>query len=396
MTPGEINGADGRDESAVGQNVDLDPVAGTHAELPTVDCAAEDCWREIEQGKPDGGCRRHGRSMQIVAAGRTRCREAACILAEPGCAGHAAPGKDMSICALAAPARDWSHRRVTTALVKERFRRAAQTGAEVRIRPVFDDFHRLTMSADYEYPRHRHTNYELILVEQGPYRCSLNGAELLLRDGQILVIKPGDEHQDHLRAGQRHFVVHFRLLAPAHGERVVALFAEAAVPEMQVCRGDHHNDRALVRELRRETQGGREHAAAIQDCLLEALFWRVVRDLPPEGLSAAMRRLPADEVMRDRIMAAINRSLTGNPTVVELATRLGMSPRHFTNRCRELFGEAPARLYLRIKTKRAEDMLRHEGRRVGEVSEALGFANPFHFSRVYRRVMGRAPSADCR
>jgi AraC-like DNA-binding protein len=30
--------------------------------------------------------------------------------------------------------------------------------------------------------------------------------------------------------------------------------------------------------------------------------------------------------------------------------------------------------------------------RVSEVSDALGFVNPFHFSRVYRRFHGHAPS----
>jgi AraC-like DNA-binding protein len=33
-----------------------------------------------------------------------------------------------------------------------------------------------------------------------------------------------------------------------------------------------------------------------------------------------------------------------------------------------------------------------EGRRVSEVADRLGFANPFHFSRRYKRFYGVAPS----
>jgi AraC-like DNA-binding protein len=69
-----------------------------------------------------------------------------------------------------------------------------------------------------------------------------------------------------------------------------------------------------------------------------------------------------------------------------------MSPRQFTLLCRRLFGEAPARFFLRLKMRRAEEMLRYRGLRVKEVSEALGFTNPFHFSRVFRRVLGHPPS----
>lgn len=275
---------------------------------------------------------------------------------------------------------------------KERFRRALQSDAGVRVRPVFDDFHRLTMEGDHEYPPHRHTNYELILVERGPYRCRLNAAELSLRDGQILVIKPGDEHQDHLRHGQRHYVVHFRLEGAAPGDRAVALFADSAHPVQQVCQGNHRREATLIRELRREAEAGAAHGPAVQDCLLEALFWRVVRDLPSEGLAEAMRRLPRDEASRERIAEAMQRQLRTNPTVAELARALDMSPRHLTNVCRALFGEPPARLFLRLKLRRAEQLLRYERLRVKEVSEVLGFANPFHFSRVFRRVIGRAPS----
>lgn len=278
---------------------------------------------------------------------------------------------------------------------KERFRRAVQSDTGVRVRPVFDDFHRLTMEGDYEYPAHRHGNYELILVERGPYRCRLNAVEVSLRDGQILVIKPGDEHQDHLRHGQRHYVVHFRLEAAVPGEPGAALFSDAVKPAQQVCRGNHRRDAALIRELRREAEAGEAHAPAVQDCLLEALFWRVVRDLPADALAATMRRLPQSEALRERIMAVMQDRLVESPNVAEIARDLDMSPRHLTSLCRTLFGEAPARLYLRLKLRRAEQLLRYERLRVKEVSETLGFANPFHFSRVYRRVMGRAPSVDC-
>jgi len=277
-------------------------------------------------------------------------------------------------------------------VIKERYRRPVQPDAIGRVRPVFDDFHRLRMVGDFEYPVHRHANYELILVERGPYRCRLNDTELTLIRGQILVVKPGDTHLDHLRNGQVHYVLHFRLPAGSPRGPAVELFRPDVAPRMQICRTDHVRDVLFMRELRRESEQDAAHAAAVQDSLLEALFWRMVRDLPPGGLSAEIRRLPQHEATRERIGAALERHLRGNPTVRELARELGISPRHLTGLSRRLFGESPARLLLRLKLRRAEEMLRYGDRRVKEVSEALGFANPFHFSRVFRRHLGRAPS----
>jgi AraC-like DNA-binding protein len=279
------------------------------------------------------------------------------------------------------------------AVIKERFRRSTQIGSGARVRPVFDDFHRLRMEGDYEYPAHTHVNYELILVERGPYGCELNGEELTLKDGQILVIKPGDRHQDHLRDGQHHYVLHFRLVSDVRGVSAVALFKSDVDPALQICHGDHVRDVMFVRELKREAQEKAAHAPAVQDCLLEALVWRTIRDLPSQGLSEVILRMPKDEAMREEIVSVMERHMRANPSVGELSKELALSLRHLTGRCKALFGLPPARLFLRVKLQHAESMLRSHKYRVKEVSDELGFANPYHFSRVFHRFFGHPPSS---
>lgn len=277
-------------------------------------------------------------------------------------------------------------------LKKKRYHRVLAGHRRLGVQPVFSDFHRLDMRADHEYPRHRHAAYEAILVERGPYLCELNGKELRIVAGEVLIIKPGDWHADHLRAGQRHFVLHFTLEA-GEGGRKPELFAPGVRPEDQVARGNFKRDSRLIQEIQSEAAGGRDHAAAVQDGVLAALFWRWVRGVPARGLSRTWRELPAAEVRREEIAAVLGKHLADNPTVAALARELAVSPRQFTTQCRELLGAPPARLLLEMKLREAEVMLRYQGRRVGEVSEALGFANPFHFSRVCRRAWGRPPSA---
>ena len=278
------------------------------------------------------------------------------------------------------------------AVIKERFRRPLHSEPGVRVRPVFEDFHRLRMEGDYEYPRHQHTNYEVILIEHGPYRCELNGEPLTLLNGQMLVIKPGDWHQDHLRDGQRHYVLHFRLASATLGEPAILLFQPDVPPSAQICMGNYARATFILRELRREAEEGARHSPAVQDSLLEALFWRIARGLPEQGLSEAFRRLPQVEARREKIAALFHQQLKNNPTVTELAAQAELSPRQFTTLCNRMFGEGPARFLLRLKLRRAEEMLRHQGLRVKEVSEALGFANPYHFSRVFKRGHGHPPS----
>ncbi|MFP4282701.1 MAG: helix-turn-helix transcriptional regulator [Opitutales bacterium] len=80
----------------------------------------------------------------------------------------------------------------------------------------------------------------------------------------------------------------------------------------------------------------------------------------------------------------------------DVAAALAISARQLANRCQAAFGESPARLLAEFKVRRAEELLRHRDLRVQEVSDRLGFANPFHFSRVFKRLRGQPPSAVVR
>ena len=148
----------------------------------------------------------------------------------------------------------------------------------------------------------------------------------------------------------------------------------------------------MLGELRREALAGGPYAGAVQDSLLEALFWRLLRGLKPAAVSMEMRQLPLRDVRREEIMGVLQTFVDKNPVVRELADALNASPRQLTNLCRELIGQSPARLLLQLKMRRADELLHYSGLRVGEVSDTLGFVNPFHFSRVYRRFHGHAPS----
>ncbi len=130
----------------------------------------------------------------------------------------------------------------------------------------------------------------------------------------------------------------------------------------------------------------------MQDSLLEALFWRIARGLPESVLRDAFRRLPPAEAQREMITEVFRRHPMENPTAVELAVDAKMSPRHLTSLCKEIFSTSSARFLLHIKLHQAEEMLHYRGQIVKEGSDTLGLANPYHFSRVYRRVYSRPPS----
>lgn len=277
-------------------------------------------------------------------------------------------------------------------LQKEKYVRSAGEGHWIH--PRFQDFHRLRMSGDREYPLHQHASYEVILVDRGPYACALNGVELVVQSHEVLVIKPGDWHQDHLRRGQRHVVLHFVLGDGAGpGATAVSLFEEGIPPSSQIAPSAGEEVPALFKALEREAVTVDEYSAVIQDATLEAFFWRLVRRFPPESLSAQFRQRSAEQEFVRRLYRVFESEVARNLAVGELAARMKVSRRTLSVKCGRLLEDSPARLFSRFKVRKAAQLLRNTDRPVKRIAYDLGFENPYHFSRVFKSFYGIPPSA---
>lgn len=94
----------------------------------------------------------------------------------------------------------------------------------------------------------------------------------------------------------------------------------------------------------------------------------------------------------DKAVEMMYERLDGTLSMYETARKLGLSDRHF----RKLFqcetGRSPKSFYDYIRMNSAKDMLRQQFGNVSEISERLGYCNPFHFSRCFKKHIGVSPS----
>jgi AraC-like DNA-binding protein len=78
-----------------------------------------------------------------------------------------------------------------------------------------------------------------------------------------------------------------------------------------------------------------------------------------------------------------------------VARRLASSPRQLQRGFAEA-GETSFRSYLReVRIERAAELLR-DGWPVGEAARAVGYSQPAHFAKAYRRERGRLPRSERR
>lgn len=75
----------------------------------------------------------------------------------------------------------------------------------------------------------------------------------------------------------------------------------------------------------------------------------------------------------------------------QLAERANMSLRTFKRRFKEATGETPMQFLQMLRLEQGKDMLKHTPKNVSEVAWAVGYEDPGHFNRLFKRHYGMTP-----
>ena len=94
-----------------------------------------------------------------------------------------------------------------------------------------------------------------------------------------------------------------------------------------------------------------------------------------------------------RARDAIDRDYARPLDIPALARIAAVSEAHFIRTFRATFGETPHRYLQRRRIERAMALLRSTDRSVTDICFAVGFASLGTFSRTFRAIVGRSPSA---
>ena len=109
------------------------------------------------------------------------------------------------------------------------------------------------------------------------------------------------------------------------------------------------------------------------------------------GLYAeAVSAFPGDALVRG-LAGLIDAEPDARFTVAQLATSVNLTPRQLLYQFQKATGK-PLALWIRERRIVAAQKLLGQGQSVSSVAAQLGFANPYHFSRVFKSVTGVAPS----
>ena len=234
----------------------------------------------------------------------------------------------------------------------------------------------------YRYPEHIHVQSEIMFALEGEYRCILNGEPLTVPAGSAVMIQMGDRHED-CCAGPTVFLNLFFGLSDLSEKAGVRIFDPGWERERVFdFAGDPHFQKVIEAVVAEADVPENIFRQRIFSAFADILLWKSLLRLRRQ-LSRQCLAIFEGGFFRRRVLDLFAARLNGKLSVDEMAGALGISRRALSYKFREQFGCGPARGFMAYKIRYA-GQLRRQGMSAKQVAAALGFANQFHFSRVFR------------
>ena len=225
---------------------------------------------------------------------------------------------------------------------------------------------------------HRHDYAEWHWVMDGHCAFLIDGQRHAIRRGDCFVIHPGQVHGVLMdKPGQ--WLLQY-IVACDPDPALSAAWQQRAGPGGILSIGHGHH--ALFAQL--------QHAASHSDPWprraaahrFQALICDILAARSPQH-----PRHPAVAQALDHMRAALRSRLS----LDELAVSVGLNAQYLARRFRAEIGVAPMAYFNSLKMELAAALLRDQRSSVSSVASAVGFTDPFHFSRAFRQWSGHSP-----
>ena len=91
------------------------------------------------------------------------------------------------------------------------------------------------------------------------------------------------------------------------------------------------------------------------------------------------------------VLAYIEQNLTGTITHQVMARQAGLSPSRFHLLFRSALACAPYEYVQKLRLKKAQQLLTQSDLSIAQIAEQIGYPDPYHFSRIFRRQVDISP-----
>ncbi|WP_213581610.1 AraC family transcriptional regulator [Paenibacillus sp. J2TS4] len=264
----------------------------------------------------------------------------------------------------------------------------------------------------WSFPNHHHHLFELLYCWGGSVTHIINGHKLQLHAGDWLLLKSGVRHEMENKSEEPYsfFNLHFDIDDPKLRQRLShspygRLTKEEAL-QTNLSRYIQEIEQLLQRSLLSDNSlpscpDARLELTYDNQIALQAFTLLIVReivlflssgksgsDLPAPHKDATQNEADTAHIIAERLQSMV---LTAG-SVSTIAEELHLSRSQCSKIFTKIYGIPPRQYLSRLKLNKAKELLVNSDMTIEAIASRLGFGSISHFSRQFRRWVGKSPS----
>jgi len=242
---------------------------------------------------------------------------------------------------------------------------------------------------DWELAPHRHARlHQVLLIAQGGGWATLDGKTLALPTGSLVNVPPDHVHSFRFEKDTRGWVT--TMADELLDELLVGVGTQRSELDQACVLPSDTFVTQTVHQIWHEFSAQAKARALVLRGLSGVLLGWVARQLDHSSLAETKINDP-ELVLRFKELIELN--FRAHWTVSQYAKALSISPTHLSRLTRSANGSSALRMIEARLMREARRNLAYTNLSITSIADALGFADPAYFSRVFSRDAGVSPKA---
>jgi AraC-like DNA-binding protein len=239
----------------------------------------------------------------------------------------------------------------------------------------------------FVFPGNIHEGPELLYVDRGTLHCVVEGLELILSPGDLVLFNAGQFHMVYGEGadGPRYLSIVFKVR-----DADLSVLANRKLPAPTMAP-------ELLQLVAQEWQHPDPYSPGLALSALEILLMVLLRESgnPSPNARTAHAIHTENQVIR-RAQQYISAHVREKLPVPLVARKADVSPSYLTALFHQHLGISPGDYIRRIKLQKSKELIREGSMNFTEIAAALSYSTVHHFSRQFKEKFGITPTEYAR
>ncbi len=225
----------------------------------------------------------------------------------------------------------------------------------------------------HKYNKHNLDNYILTLINEGCAKFDINGKQTVLSENYFYVMHSRSE-MSYIANEDMPWSISWLVMEGKQIEDILNMIGITRETPFLYIRNSR-KIKSILNEIFEKTN--RIDTTSKMECI--SLLYSLFAALSEE------KSIVNNNPYIDRALKYIHEHYCEDISIQELASELGLNSNYFSKLFKKNMGMSPTVYINELKMERAKFLIKHTDMKINEICEAIGYADQFYFSRIFKK-----------